>query len=320
VNSLSIDLRRRIVARYQKGGVTYAEVAELFEVGEATVSRLLRRAREREDLHPDPIGGGFPPRIANEPLPLLVALVADKPDRTLVELCHEWRARHGTKISAASMGRSLHRAGLTRKKTFVPSEQQHARVQAQREEFLREVAQIDPNDLVFLDESGCHPSMAATHGRAPAGIRVSESKPAHWGGNITVVGAIKNDRVVGHRTFRGAMNTPRFLALLADVLCPRLHRGAVVVLDHLRVHHAPEVQQVVEAAGGRILYLPPYSPELNPLELCWSFAKTILRRLARRTESTLRKAINNTMLRVRTDHLFAWFDHCGFAQRKGAPL
>lgn len=204
----------------------------------------------------------------------------------------------------------------TKKKSFTPTEQQRADVQEKRKAFLREVAKVDPNDLVFLDESGCNIAMTASYGRAPVGVRIAESKPANWGKNLTVVGAIKNDRVVCHRTLVGAMNKPRFIDFIRQVLCPLLPRGAVVVLDNLRAHHASEVREAIEGVGANVLYLPPYSPDLNPIELCWSFAKTWLRRLARRTESELRKAINNTMLRVRTDQLRAWFGHCGFGQRK----
>lgn len=117
--------------------------------------------------------------------------------------------------------------------------------------------------------------------------------------------------------FAGAMNKPRSIDFIRHLLCPRLPAGAVVVLDNLRAHHAPEVR---EAAGAHVLYLPPYSPDPNPIELCWSFAKFCLRRLAQRTESGLRKGINNTMLRVRTDQLRGWFKHCGFGQCKRSPL
>jgi|SRR5690606_12284176 len=204
----------------------------------------------------------------------------------------------------------------TKKKSFRPTEQDRPDVQEKRRAFLEEVASVDPDDLVFIDESGCNIAMAVAYGRAPAGVRVRDAKPANWGENLTVVGAIKNDRVVCHRTMVGAMNKPRFIEFIAKVLCPRIHHGAVVVLDNLRAHHAAEVRDAIEASGGRVLYLPPYSPDLNPIELCWSFAKSRLRRLAQRTEGGLRKAINNTMLRVRTSQLVAWFRHCGFGQRK----
>ena len=204
----------------------------------------------------------------------------------------------------------------SKKKTFRPCEQDRPDVQDKRRAFLEEVATIDPDDLVFIDESGCNIAMASSYGRAPVGVRVRDSKPGNWGSNITVVGAISNDRVVCHRALPGAMNKPRFIDFVVNVLCPRVHRGAVVVLDNLRAHHAPEVRIAIEAVGARVLYLPPYSPDLNPIELCWSFAKAWLRRLAQRTDEGLRKAIRNTMLRVRSGHLLAWFKHCGFGQRK----
>lgn len=116
--ALSHDLRQRIVAHYNEGHSTYCEVAKLFKVGEASVSRLLRRYRERGDLSRDPGGGGFPARIPDSELPALKVLVAEKPDRILSELCAEWFARTGIRLSMATMHRSLGRAGITRKKSL----------------------------------------------------------------------------------------------------------------------------------------------------------------------------------------------------------
>lgn len=205
------------------------------------------------------------------------------------------------------------------KKSFTASEQLRADVQAKRQAFLVDIAKIAPGRLVFLDESGCI-AMAQAYGRAPAGVRVADSKPANWGGNVTIVGAIKNDRVVCHRTLDGAMNKPRFIEFVREVLCPRLPKRSVVVMDNLRAHHAPEVREAIEAVGSALMHTPPYSPDLNPIEQCWSFTKSWLRRLAKRTPQTLRKAINNTLLRVRTSQLFGWFRHCGYSQRKRPPL
>lgn len=204
----------------------------------------------------------------------------------------------------------------SKKKSFTPSEQQRVDVRAKRAAFLAQIAGIEPERLVFLDESGCNIAMATTHGRAPAGVRVADSKPANWGNNITIVGAIKNDRVVCHQTLEGAMNKPRLIDFVRHVLCPRLPKGSVVVLDNLRAHHAPEIREAIEAVGSFVMHTPPYSPDLNPIELCWSFVKGWLRRLAQRTTHALRKAINNTMLRVRTTQLVGWFRHCGYGQRK----
>lgn len=194
-----------------KGDVAYAQVAELFDGGEASVSRLLRRERGRGHLDPDAIGGGYPPRIADDHLPLLIKLVAEKPDRTLGDLCKVW----GDDTTRSCRSRA-------------------------------------------------------------------------WDGNGVRTSAVR--RSSGGRE--------------------------ACELDNLRAHHAPEVRQAIEAVGANVLDLPPYSPDHNPIELCWSFAKAWLRRLAQRTGAGLRKAINNTMLRVRGDQLVGWFRHSGFGQRE----
>lgn len=178
------------------------------------------------------------------------------------------------------------------------------------------IAKIDPARLIFIDESGCNVAMASAYGRAPRGARVYDHKPANWGENLSVVGAIRADRVLCHQTFTGAVNGPRFVEFVRERLCPRLYPGDVVVLDNLRAHHAPIVRELVEAEGAQLLFLPPYSPDFSPIEPCWSFVKHHLRRLARRTVEALRPAIRNVLLRVRTDHLSAWFTHCGYPQRE----
>ena len=219
-------------------------------------------------------------------------------------------------MSIAAMGRTLQRAGLTRKKVLHPDRAGASGRPGKAPSVPSRDRRSSPERSRLSRRIGLHIAMTVSYGRAPAGVRVADSKPANWGKNRTVVGAIKNDRIGCHRTFAGAMNKPRFIDFIRHVLCPRLSPGAVLVLDNLRAHHAPEVCEAVEAAGAHVLYLPPYAPDLNPIELCWSFAKACLRRLAQRTESGLRKGINNTMLRVRTDQLRGWFNHCGFGQRK----
>lgn len=116
--ALPLALRERIVAAYKRGGLEYKDVAELFGVGEATVSRLLSRARRTGgDLRPDPHGGGNPPRIPSQQFDALRALVVDMHDATRAELCEQWKVLHGVVISVAAMGRTLRDAGITRKKS-----------------------------------------------------------------------------------------------------------------------------------------------------------------------------------------------------------
>jgi transposase len=142
--------------------------------------------------------------------------------------------------------------------------------------------------------------MSLAYGRALSGERVVDHKPVNWGDNLSIVGAVRADRVLCHQTFVGAVNGPRFVEFVRETLCPRLYPGDVIVLDNLRAHHAPAVRELVEGVGARLLFLPPYSPDLSPIEPCWSFVKHHLRRLAHRTADALRRAIPNVLKRVRS--------------------
>ena len=113
---ISKDLRRRVVDAYRNGRGTYREVAEIFGVGEASVDRWLRLDRERKDVGPEPHGGGISPRIPAQQYPALAKLVAEKPDRAVVDLRDEWQRRYGVALSRSAMQRALLKAGFTWKK------------------------------------------------------------------------------------------------------------------------------------------------------------------------------------------------------------
>lgn len=132
---------------------------------------------------------------------------------------------------------------------------------------------------------------------------------------MCIVGAVRLDGVVCHQSFQGSMNTERFVSFIRDRLCPRLRVGDVLVMDNLRPHHASEVRALVEARSASLLYLPPYSPELNPIEPCWAFAKNIVRKDRPRTPVAIRESLRRAMLRVRRLHLRGWFAHCGYNPR-----
>jgi len=204
------------------------------------------------------------------------------------------------------------RWGHSKKKRFRPSEQLRHDVEAKRVAFLEEVKSISPDRLIFIDESGCNVAMSPTYGRAPRGQRVIDHKPTNWGKNVSIVGAVRADRVLAHQTFDGAVNGPKFIDFVRRRLVPRLYPGDVVVLDNLRAHHAPEVRSLVEGARARLLFLPPYSPEFSPIEPCWSFLKSWLRTLKERVPARLKAAIVRGLRRVTTRHLTSWFVHCGY--------
>jgi transposase len=167
--------------------------------------------------------------------------------------------------------------------------------------------------LVFVDETGCNTKMARTHGRAAPGQRVPGRVPhGHWR-TLTVVGAVRLDGTCPAMTMTGGTDGAAFGTFLDHVLVPALRPGDVVVMDNLAAHKAAAVRAAVEAAGATVLYLPPYSPDLNPIEKMWSKVKTLLRSAAARTKEALEAAIAQALAAVTADDCRGWFQSCGYA-------
>lgn len=150
------------------------------------------------------------------------------------------------------------------------------------------------------------------HGWALSGERLVDSRPAVRGKNLSVVGAIRQDRVLCHDKFEGALNGERWVEFVRTKLCPQLYPGDIVLVDNLGVHKNAIAHQLIAAEGATLMFLPPYSPEMNPIELCWSLLKHHLRRLRERTIPDLRRAVWRCLMRVTGRHLAAWFKNCGF--------
>lgn len=185
-------------------------------------------------------------------------------------------------------------------------------MKAARENFRAGMPELAANNLVFLDEFGANLGMVPRHGRARAGRRVHINKPASRGRNITFAGAMTVAGLLVLEALPGTANKVRFLAWVRDILCPRLREGHVVVMDNLSAHHADEVRQAIEGRGAQILFLPPYSPDLNPIEECWSKVKNYLRKQMARTEPALLAAVARAMDQVTANDASGWFLHAGY--------
>ena len=181
-----------------------------------------------------------------------------------------------------------------------------------REAYLAEVARVAAGRLVVVDESGCTTSMTRPRGRAPRGRRVHDAVPGgHWR-VTTLIGAVRTSGVAAAVTIDAATDGPVFLAFVRDALVPTLRPGDVVVMDNLGAHKVAGVREAIEGAGAQLLYLPPYSPDLSPIELCWSKVKQALRSAAARTAESLSRAVQQAFETVTTCDLINWFRHCGY--------
>jgi transposase len=181
-----------------------------------------------------------------------------------------------------------------------------------REQWWRQVRQIDVNDLVFVDESGANTHMTRTRGRAPRGQRAGGSVPqGHWK-TLTLLGALRLHGIAAAATIAAPTDAEVFGVFVQEVLAPALRSGDVVAWDNLAPHRAAGIEEVVAAAGARLLPLPPYSSDYSPMEPCWSKVKQYLRNAEARTEGALGEAARQGFASVTAADARGWFEMCGY--------
>jgi transposase len=161
--------------------------------------------------------------------------------------------------------------------------------------------------LIFLDESGVSTQMTRRYARAPRGVRVHESTPEGNWKILTILGAMSLRGMIATMTIEAATDADIFLAYLDQILCPALRPGDVVVMDNLSSHKVAGVRERIESAAAELLYLPPYSPDLNPIEKAWAKLKQLLRSAKARTAEALEHAIAELLPAIRPQDAEAWF-------------
>ncbi len=172
--------------------------------------------------------------------------------------------------------------------------------------------ELDPARLVFVDETGASTKMARLCGRAPRGARCLAAVPhGHWK-TSTFVGGLRLSGMTAPMVLDGAMNGPAFLAWVEQVLSPTLSPGDVVVMDNLPAHKPAAVRTAIERQGAQLRYLPPYSPDLNPIEMAYSKLKALLKKAAARTITALRDAIADAICGITRDDCLGYFTAAGY--------
>jgi len=172
---------------------------------------------------------------------------------------------------------------------------------------------FDARRLVFVDESGFHTSMARLRARAPKGERAYGRVPRKRGRNQTLIASITLRGAMGVAlSIEGATDSELFEAYIERFLAPTLSPGQVVVLDGLGAHRTQKVRDLVEARGADLLFLPPYSPDLNPIEEAFSKVKGLVRKAGARTRGALDAAVGEALSAVTPEDAAGWFAHCGY--------
>jgi transposase len=201
----------------------------------------------------------------------------------------------------------------SKKKTLHAAEQERPDVAEARQRWKAKQPRLDAKRLVFVDETGTSTKMVRTHGRCRRGLRLIGKAPwGHWK-TTTFTAGLRCDGLVAPWVLDGPMNGETFLVYVETVLAPHLSEGDIVVIDNLSAHKVEGVRAAISARGALLLYLPPYSPDLNPIELAFAKLKTLLRKAAARTRDSLWDAIGSVLTAFTSEECANYLAHRGYA-------
>ncbi len=175
-----------------------------------------------------------------------------------------------------------------------------------------EVGSIDPERLVFVDEMGTHTSLAPLYAYAPVGERAFFEIPRNRGKNTTLLASLHQGGMGPSLAVEGATTSRVFETYVERLLVPTLRPGQIVVMDNLGAHRPKRVRELIEGRGCELIYLPPYSPDLNPIEQALSKIKHLLRKIAARTKEALIEAMGRALAAVSAKDVRGFFAHCGY--------
>ena len=167
-------------------------------------------------------------------------------------------------------------------------------------------------NLIFLDESGANLRMAPLFGRGHGGERVVAAVPFNRGNRLTMIGAVSFEKVEAALYGEWAANGEIFLNFIIKMLCPVLKSHHVVIMDNVSFHQVCGVKEAIESVGAKLIYLPPYSPDLNPIEQMWGKIKNCLRKESARTLNKFAKSIKVAFTSIQATDLENWYGHCGY--------
>jgi len=307
---LDQDLRKRIVAAVEAGAPCRA-AAKRFGVSESAAIKLMRRYRATGSLAPDKVGGHRRPILEAE-RDWLLQRIADQADITVRALADEL-AERGIVVSHVSVWNLLRRENQTHKKSVLASEQNGPDVTRRRWQWRQRQALIDPARLVFIDETWTKTNMAPLRGWAARGARLRDHVPHGRWKTLTFIAALRYDRLTAPCLFDGPINGESFRAYVEQVLLPTLQPGDIVVMDNLGSHKGKAVRQAIRSVGAHRLFLPAYSPDLNPIEQVFAKLKTLLRKARTRSAEAVSQALAEVLRCFSPDECANYLVNSGYA-------
>ncbi|CAN7625300.1 IS630 family transposase [Mesorhizobium sp. LjNodule214] len=311
--ALSNDLRERVVEAVGTGE-SCRVVASRFGVAVSSVVKWSQRYRATGSVAPGKMGG-HRKRILEPHRAFIVERINQTSDLTLHRLKDELAAR-GVMVSHNAVWVFLRREGLSFKKTLFALEQARADIARRRQRWRSWQGRLDPARLVFIDETWIKTNMAPLRGWGPRGQRLRGFAPhGHWR-TLTFLGALRCDELTAPCVFDGPINGECFRAYVRQQLLPTLRPGDIVIMDNLGSHKSAAIRHAIKAAGARLWFLPPYSPDLNPIEQTFAKIKHWMRHAQKRTIEDTWRHLGTLVGTIKPDECANYFNNAGYASVK----
>lgn len=307
----SLDFRQKIIQIYENENQSIRKIASRFRIAKSFVQKLIKQHKETGDLAPKPQGGNSAPKLGSQEVVILMELIEVNNDATLQELCDLLEQKTGIKVSKSTLDRVTKKLDYSfKQKTLYAEEKLKEEVQKKRVELWDKIRDIPYEELVFIDESGVDLALIRTRARAIKGQRARGPKPQKRGERVSLLSALSVKKVVASTNIYGTTNRVTFEAFILTKLVPNLWKNACVVMDNATIHKSQIVEEAIQEAGAKLIYLSPYSPEFSPIENFWSKLKEILKTFQPRNYEDLVIGIAEAMQQVTQQDIRNWFAHC----------
>lgn len=199
------------------------------------------------------------------------------------------------------------------KKSYYAQERNRPDIQKRRNDYLASIDEIDPADMIFIDESGANLGMVNDYARAEGGERAVAPKPFDTGTKFSIIGAIALTGMVAMMYIESAVNSTIFKGYVERFLCPKLKPGKYVIFDNVGFHKSEEIADLIKSTGAKVVFLPPYSPDLSPIEKMWSKMKDILKRNKPRTKAEFHSVLSGALSSMNDEDFEEWYEACGYS-------
>jgi transposase len=308
----SQNLRDRVIDAVERDEMSRRAAARRYEISESVAIKWLERVERHGSREPVGHGGHRASKLMPH-LDFLEATRSEKSDITLQALCDRLWSERGVKADTSMMTASFAVSASRLKKTLIAREQDRPDISRHRKRWRAYQGRIDPGRLVFIDETWTKTNMTRLRGWAPKGERLVDKVPHGRWKTATFLAALRNDRIDAPCLFDGPINGERFHAYVEQFLVLTLKPGDVVILDNLGSHKGKAVRRAVRDVGAHLMFLPKYSPDLNPIEQVFAKFKTLLRKAGARSYEAVSQACAQILTQYLPSECAAYIRNAGYA-------